>query len=371
MRIGLTWLILFCSLHLFGQDTTLVARENQLSTLLNNLRNAGNDVEKEEANAVFKEALHETIQLKGAFDYPFSKLKSIGTITSPDDEFRFFNWNVELDDQTNRYFCFILKKSSSSEGFEVIEFIDNSVMLPRRPDDILQEDQWYGALYYKIIPVTKGGKTLYTLLGLDANNAISTVKIIDVLYFSGKHARLGNALFKTKKGTEKRVFFEYSKRAVMSLNYDEERKRIVFDHLSPESPGMEEFPEYHVPDMSLDAFVWQKNKWILQEDVVGINPETGKSKNKVYYIDEKTGETKEITVKNKWIDPSNPDAPAGGNIHTPTLPNNESVSDEKKNNKSTKKQPKIRTAKQSESEFSMTPSVASGKKLKKKRRSRK
>lgn len=366
MKIYFQILFFLCSYSLLGQDTNWIARENQLNQHLVALRQASTDQEKFERNSAFKKELLEAIQTKGAFEYPFSQLKSIGSITSPDSKFRFFNWNIELEDQTNQYFCFILKKADRGTDMEIIELIDNSITLPKKPDDILQENQWYGALYYKIIPVEKSGKTYYTILGLDAHNAISTVKIIDVLYFSGKHARLGNALFKTKKGTEKRVFFEYSKRAVMSLNYDDERNRIVFDHLSPESPGMEEFPEYHVPDMSLDAFVWQKNKWVLQEDVIGVNQQTNKTRNKVYYIDEKTGETKEITIKNKWIDPSNPDAPAGGNTHTAAMPNQEEAPDEVKEKKEKSKTDKIKKTK--ENEFSMTPTVATGGKKKKRKR---
>jgi len=356
MRTILLFLGIFVfSSNFFGQDSLLFQREKELHGLLADLRYANSDFEKDQANAIFKKKLYETIQLPGAFNHGFSSLKSIGTIKSPDNEFRLFNWNIERDDQSNIYFCYILKKEERSTNFIVIELIDNSFMLPARPEEILNEDQWYGALYYKIIPVKKSNKTFYTVLGLDANNAVSTVKMIDVLYFSGKHARLGNAIFKTKTGTQKRVFFEYSKRATMSLNYDAERNRIVFDHLSPESPGMEEHLEYYVPDMSLDAFKFQNNKWVLVEDVVGVNSAEKKQRNKAYFINKKTGEMDSITVKSKWIDPSNPTAPAGGNQHSAALPDDELVSDQKKKKEKTEK-----IKRKKEKEFSMTPSIATG-----------
>lgn len=376
MRKFVVYFLILISSNSFAQkDSLFVEREKELHTLLNNLRAAKNDAEKLEANTRFKNQLFEVIQLDGAFDYPFSKLKSLGSITSPDKEFRLFNWNIENDDESNRFFCFILKKEERSKKMEVIELVDNPFGPPLNTDEVLNEDQWYGALYYKIIPTKKSGKTYYTILGLDPNNAISSKKIIDVLYFSGKHAKLGSSIFKTKKGTQKRIVFEYSKRAVMSLNYDEVHERIIFDHLSPESPGMEDFPEYHVPDMSLDAYKFANNKWNLIEDVVGVNSPQNLGKNEVSYIDEKTGEMKTIKVKNKWIDPSNANAPAGGNTHTAALPENESAQNEldKKNKKALQADKKElrkqnRTWRKKENEFSMTPSISgAGKKRKTKR----
>ena len=97
------------SLSLNAQvDSLLLNREKQLSAYLDNLRNAKSDLDKETANQTFKTYLQETISLKGAFEYPFAMLKSVGTIKSPDNQFRFFNWNVEQEDETHKYFCFIL-----------------------------------------------------------------------------------------------------------------------------------------------------------------------------------------------------------------------------------------------------------------------
>ena len=57
----------------------------------------------------------------------------------------------------------------------------------------------------------------------------------------------------------------------MSLKFEPEYNRIIYDHLSPETPSMTGFYSYYVPDFSYDAFVFYKSKWILQEAVVGVN----------------------------------------------------------------------------------------------------
>jgi hypothetical protein len=348
------------------KDSLLYQREKELENKLSVLRKASNDLERDKANEDFKGYLLETIQLENAFSHPFKSLKTLGSIASPDNTFRMFNWNVEQEDQSQKYYCYILKKDDRKNKYYIIELQDKSFMLPPRPEDVLSEDQWYGALYYKIIPFEKSGKKYYTLLGWDGNNGFSSVKLIDVLYFSGKHAKLGNAVFKTKDGVQKRVFFEYSKKAFMSLNYDEERGRIVFDHLSPESPGMEGFYEYYVPDMSYDAFVYKDNKWHMIEDVVVLNNSAPK-KIEIKTLNTETGDVVSKEVKNSWIDPTNENAPAGGNIHSKALPEEELISNQEKKTKKTNEVP-VKSAKKSKKkkeEFSIIPSVATGKKRKK------
>lgn len=315
------------SLSLQAQvDSLFSSREKQLSAYLDNLRNSKSDLDKETANQTFKNYLQETILIKGAFDYPFSILKSVGTIKSPDNQFRFFNWNVEQEDETHKYYCFILKFDDKKKEWKTIELVDNSMMLAPQPEDVLDETMWYGALYYKIIPVEKSNKTYYTLLGYDANNNMSHTKLIDILSFSGNHIKLGSPIFKIKDQVLKRVFFEHSKKCVMSLNYDEARNRIIFDHLSPESQSMEGFREFYVPDFSYDAMKFSSNKWILEEDVIGVNTKpTTKNKSVVRLDMNNEGQLVRHKENGKWIDPSNPNVPAGENIHTPALPEGEIV----------------------------------------------
>jgi hypothetical protein len=110
----------------------------------------------------------------------------------------------------------------------------------------------------------------------------------------------------------------------MSLNYDDARNRIIFDHLSPESQSMEGFREFYVPDMSYDALKFANNKWVLEEDVIGINKKSTTKSNPVVRLDiDRNGQLVRHKENAKWIDPSNPNAPAGENIHTPALPEGE------------------------------------------------
>ena len=90
----------------------------------------------------------------------------------------------------------------------------------------------------------------------------------------------------------------------MSLKYESDRERIIFDHLSPESPSMKKFRSFYVPDMSYDAYTFQDSKWILKEDVIGVNKGHDSKEKTVYVQNPDTGELEAKEIKTKWIDPS-------------------------------------------------------------------
>lgn len=315
-------LVVLTSSFVKAQD--LAEKESELVVLLDQLRTAKKDADKNKANLEFKKVLEQTIQLEGAFEYPFARLKSLGSIKSPDNAFRLFNWNVERDDLTQMYYCYILWFDTRKKEYRLIELKDNSFMLPPKPTEILEADNWYGALYYKIIPKKKSGKTIYTVLGWDGNNGVSTMKVIDVLTFSGSTVRLGSPIFKFPKETLKRVFFEFTNKTTMFLSYEEQYDRIIFDHLAPETPALTGLYSMYVPDLSHDAFVFEGEKWFLVEDVIGVN-KAGAETITVSYIDDKTGEIKQKKIKNKWQEPSK--------SHVATTPEDQMKEDAEKKKK--------------------------------------
>ena len=304
--------------NLFSQkDTIIQHREKVLSLYLDKVRNAVKDVDKKNLNQEFKDYLLETLIIPNSYTYSFSKLKTIGIIDSPDKNFRIVNWNIQLEDESNLFFCFIVKNNNKKKN-KVIELLCKTQVF-EIPKNIIDESNWYGALYYKIIPVKKGKKDVYTILGWRSNSNISYMKIIDIIQINGSHIKLGMPIFLNKKDKLNRAVFEYSKKASMSLKYEEKYDRIVFDHLSPESPSMNGLYEYYIPDMSYDAYIYENNLWILNEDVIAINnPE--KNTYKQYNIDKNTGKINEQEIKKEWIDPSDQNAPGTQNKHTPALP---------------------------------------------------
>lgn len=270
--IGLTTGVLSVG-NLHAQDDVtpqyaeqLTKAEDSLAIYLDSVRTSKIEKNKFFWNNHLRRKLNETLELDGAFDYPFEKLKTMGSLKSPDNHFRIFNWNVENRDLTQSYFGYILIPSNKKD--KVIELLDKSAGMEKPESLSLNNQRWYGCLYYKIIVSKQSGKNEYTLLGFDMNNRATKKRIIEVLSFSGDRANFGNDVFDFKdKTARKRVVFEYSAEVQMALRYEESNQRIVYDHLSPSNPDAEGLYEFYYPDGSYDALILENGKWKLEADV--------------------------------------------------------------------------------------------------------
>lgn len=356
-------ILVLCTTSAMAQNIDLASAEATLEGMLADLRSATTDTEKEAKNKVFKAELEKVLQNKEAMDYPFASLTTVGFINSPDGQMRIVNWNVEQADFSQSYNCFVLHIDSRRKDYYVTELHDISFGMPQQPTEIISSDEWYGALYYAIIPVNKGSKTMYTVLGWDYFTSMSQMRIIDVIYFTGKTVKLGSPIFKVGKETHKRMMYEHSKKASMSIRYDAQRERIIFDHLSPEAPSMKNFKSFYVPDMTYDAFVLEGSNWVLEEDVIGTN-EGENGKQIVYVLNEKTGKVEPKTINAKWINPEDPDAPGGGSEHVAVTPETKIEDLEKEDSKN---EPKVdKRDKRDPSEVSFYKDIKKNKRKKKK-----
>ncbi len=297
--------ISFCFILVQGLSYAqpLPEREDELVVLLDQLRATKNTASRLKVNQSFLLKFKETIEVNGAFNYPFSRLKTVGCITSPDNKVRIYNWNVEADNDSQFYFGFIQKYDDRKGRYQIFDLVDKGKTIPMKTNEVLDNSNWYGALYYKIVTVEKNKKTYYTLLGWDGKNPMSNLKVIDALHFSGGQAKFGAPIFRWNKESLNRVWFEYSKSVTMHLNYEEKYQRIIFDHLAPETPSLTGFYAMYVPDLSHDAMFVNDGKWYLVEDVIGVNAAVPE-KLTIYVPNEKTGEIEEKKIKNKWLSPS-------------------------------------------------------------------
>lgn len=251
-----------------------------------------------EANEKFVDILDEVLHIKRSFDYPFDSLNNlVARLNSPDNRFRIFNWVIAKSDETFDYYAVMQLYNESKKNYDVIFFKDKSYEIAVPESQTLTPDQWYGALYYKIIHTNSQNVDYYTLLGWNANNALSYQKIIEVVTIrSGNRVFLGAPIFRYGKEKPKRIIFEYSSKAIMNLKYDtqqyKEKKKlkkpikgkwfevvnvrsdmIVFDRLVPMEPSLEGQKQFYVPETNIyDAFVFMNGKWVFIEDIDARNP---------------------------------------------------------------------------------------------------
>lgn len=310
-------------------DSFLVQKEAEINAQLEKLRLAKDDNARILENESLKELIEPLLSYPGVFDYPFDAFQTMSTITSPDGAFRLFNWNIEDNNGMNTHYCYMVRPTRGNKPNQVIEFKEDHITLPPRPDNMLTAEHWYGALYYKIIPVRSGSKTMYTVIGYSGGTRSTNKKLLDVFFFKGKKLRMGYPIFQESQGSKRllrRVFFEHSEKVTIAVNVNERLDAIVFDHLIPETPDLEGMYQFYVPDMTYDAYRWEGNMWKYEEDKVAVNEENKKTR--LYNPDGDNGGKEFVEVKDEWEDPVDGN-PNGGGTNA-VAPVEENQSDAKK-----------------------------------------
>jgi hypothetical protein len=278
-KIPFIVLLLFQYSFSFSQSQSgLQKAEDSLKILGKIIINSDTDFVKYNANEKFLSLLEKTLLSNNkSFDYPFDSLKTIARLTSDDKKFRILDWNLRKNDGTYEFFGFIQVWNRQENKYMLYPLKDNSDKIKKPEDQLLDNLNWFGAQYYKIIYNKYGRKKYYTLLGWHGNDNLTQKKIIDVLTFNSKDKPIfGASIFKYDKKVNKRIIFEYSATSSMSLKYEKQymlhgkkkKKMIVFDRLAPLDPNLEGQYQFYYPETNIfDALIFRFGKWSYIKDV--------------------------------------------------------------------------------------------------------
>ena len=270
MKKTLFIFLLFYSQNIFSQDLSqkvLQEYEDTLSSLAYTIMNGQNETLRLEANRGFISELLEVLKYKNSYFYPFDSLKSISILHPDDHSFRLFNWIVRRDDGEIKYHAYIVIPSVKKKNNVIIQLQDNSDYQLDFENQVFNQDNWYGALYYKIISSKKKNNIHYTMLAWDGNSQNSVKKIIDIIEINEHQVYFGKNIFIKNNKKSKRVVVEYNSKTSVSVNYDESKNRIIFDHLVPLKENNEGYKAFHVPDGSYDCYQYKNGKWIFMENI--------------------------------------------------------------------------------------------------------
>lgn len=272
--ISIAWVIFFMFLFtdLSAQSKqTLPEIEQSLKETFTVIASSRNDSEKIALNQKLNELMHLALANDSSFAYPFDSLQFLSKLCSDDEKVCIYTWNLPYNNGTFDYFGFIQHKQKNEYLVTSLTDRSKSIQLPEQA--ILKPENWYGALYYEIISLkVNKRKTYYTLLGWDGNNIFTNRKLIDVLCFKNESPYFGEYIFHNEAQTATRIIFEYAERASMSMHYDKRYDAIIFEHLAPTSPEYEGNFKFYAPDMTYDAFLSEKDKWIFHSNVKVKNP---------------------------------------------------------------------------------------------------
>lgn len=229
-------------------------------------------IEKAEFNEKFSVLLKKVLEMPESLKHPFSRLKNHIHIIEPDDKsFRIFNWLVIVSEYQRKYYG-IIQMLNNSESPILFPLIDKSVQLEESNNalSVVSNKEWYGCEFYNILTLKlKNGSKIYALFGYNNNAIQSKKKILDHLYFTESGPMLGLPIIETPNGVINRLIIEYKKEADVSLNYNKEEKKVIFDRTHSEIGDPKKRYTY-VPTGNLDGFEWKNDKWNFVMDAVPI-----------------------------------------------------------------------------------------------------
>lgn len=234
--------------------------EYQLEGLSYNIINGSDKVERITSCYYFIETLKTALQIPNSFDYDFDLLKTVSSITSEDDKFRVFTWNLLLD--SGKYMYFGAIQMNNPDSLELYGLYDSSDYNRNVIYGQFDNRHWMGGLIYQIHHYRWKKKDYYITFGWDGQDAKTNRKVIDVLWFDNEgKPNFGEEIFDFDGDLQSRIIFDFNDRAAMLCRYDNHEEAIVFANLVPINPMMKGVYQNYVPDGTYDYLRFEKGVW--------------------------------------------------------------------------------------------------------------
>lgn len=203
--------------------------------------------------------LKNALKVEGSFEYKFPRLESLSFQYPQDSSFRVITWQLYVDKDDYRYYGAI---QMNTPELTLFPLIDRSYQIENPEYSQLTNDNWYGAIYYKLKEVKYPQGKYYLLFGFDGFEFFKKRKVLDVLSFKGGKPVFGLPVFVSEADSrpKQRIVLEYSATASVRLNYDEIVDMITYDHLIP-MEGSHGEGVVNLPDGSYEGYAFEKGYW--------------------------------------------------------------------------------------------------------------
>ena len=223
------------------------------------------------ADSLFIKMLVRALKVNQSFFYPFDSLQTISRLYAPDSSFRIFTWQLKKDEYVYMQHGAIQMRTADG-SLKLFPLHDASMFTANPLDSVRTNDNWIGAIYYRIVLKTFNNKKYYTLLGFDDFTISSSKKWMEVLSFNQNNEPVfGGPFISFREDTAKRPVqyrfnIEYKKEASATFNYDPDLDLIVYDNLISETNEPDKKDTY-IPDGDFEGFKWVNGQWIHQDKV--------------------------------------------------------------------------------------------------------
>lgn len=243
------------------------AAKDTLSKAIRMIQRGENDSLRFTANTFLKDSLYKVLIADSTFSAPFNQFNNVSIVVDEMKSVRIFTWIVpHFSGEKYSFFGFLQMKDLKKGTVQTWSLNDKTDSIQKPESAKLTEDSWFGSVYYSIIPKEINGKYYYTLLGWKGKSNAITQKTMDVLFFEKGKPQFGKPIFKSGSVYKNRMIYSFTSQATMTLKYEENKKRIVVDHIAGNG-NSENMAFLNGPDGSYDAFEFKKGKWIMQDDV--------------------------------------------------------------------------------------------------------
>lgn len=258
-----------------GDRKAIAALEDSLLTTSDSMYNALIPDTRAAYAEQFARQLVRALRYTGSYAYNFPRLREQINIVEPDDKsWRMFNWVIAPTEINRRYYGAIQMPSPT---LKLYGLSDISMKTTKGLEDsVFSGGHWMGALYYRVMPVTKNGETVYTMFGANGALTSSNRKVLDAMRLTPEGPVFGHNIFAV--GSENfrgqpvmRFILEYSKEVQVGLNWNDEYKVITHDELV--SSANDPTKKYtYVPTGEIQGFRWdpQVEQWVHVRDVLPV-----------------------------------------------------------------------------------------------------
>ncbi len=275
--------VLFFQFTSFAQKPRLTDEDtNQLSQIEDTLVSLADSMlqntipdERIEYCVRFVAQLRVALETPASYGYPFTKLSEKIHILRPEDNsFRIFNWMIAPTTTLRRYYGVVQMAGPEGAYYPLKDFSSN--LEAKGETAILKDGQWYGCEYYRMQSQVIDGRQMYLLFGLNSDGITSNRKLLDVLSFTENGPVFGAPVFMLPAENESgpartlsRFILEYKKNAQVFLNYDNEKKMILFNRLASDINDPNRKGTY-APTGQTDGLRWENGRFVFVKDAIPI-----------------------------------------------------------------------------------------------------
>ncbi len=216
---------------------------------------------------LFQEQFENMLKTEGSYKHSFESLKWISQLTSEDNKFRIFSWIVADENVVSKTYGYI----QFADG-QFITLNDTGEMSSDLEYELTGSQDWFGAIYYNIMPFKSAGNTDYILFGYRQFAKFDKVKVMDVLSIVDNKVTFGKDLFVKKIEGERdevktRLLLTYSADSNVSLHYNENMSMIVHDNLIPRMGRIKGQGPTQLPDGSFVGYKQEGNSWVYVDKI--------------------------------------------------------------------------------------------------------